>query len=543
MREVYAALLRLADGDDTPRARAVALAWLRRRYGDLPVDADRDRDSWHPSEGVAVEWSTLADDSTDDSVHDIDCTYPDPADDTLRQRLRVTVGADGTHGWVLVRQAFEPVATILIDVPETPPARPDLVGVLVEHCACIDAGRRLQQSARRVGPSEVPELAAYVMNTPSRILPVLVLADPSPARFAFDPDALAALLVGVAHVVTVRADALGAFTEEFGPAFSVEPAGARLYWPRWRSDDRPPRHPRWSRSDLSAGGVTPQFPRMLAARLFAIASTRVAEPPLRNRLRAVQARTQRQRLESRVREHAATPAPENVPTPVPGRPASHARTGEVVGTSAATDESHLREAERLQAEAATLRGDIETVLDDYDAAIDEISDLERKLAVATDERDRLFAGLLDLELVEGGRRGPATLVDAVAEADRCATNTVYLPEAFASARRSQLRNPASELETLKTVDRVARRQWARDVRRSLGQEMRAAGVDWAGGVSETAEKRHAAAYTVRYRGEDVPLGPHLRIDKALRAYCHVDSARQVVVVGHVGEHLPGKHDV
>ena len=540
VREVYAALLRLADADDAHLAKRVALAWLRRRYGGLPADADRDRDFWRPSEGVAIEWNTIADDASGDFVHDIDFTYPDPSDETLRRRLTVTVGADGAHGWALVRQSFEPVATVLIDVTDAPPSRPDLVGALVERCTCIDAGRKLQSAAGVVGPSEVPELAAYVMDTPSRILPVLVLADPSPTRFAFDPDALADLLVGVAHLVTVRPDALSAFVYEFGAPFAVEPGGARLFWPRWHSDDSPARHPRWSRGDLTSGGAHPQFPRALAARLFLVAATHVAEPPLRNRLRAAQARTHRRRIETRVREHATAVEADQAPT----AEAERARPSATVsgGSPITSDESLLHEVEHLRAETAMLRGDIDTVLDDYDTAIDETSDLERRLATATEERDRLFAGLLDLGKIESVQRGPASLVDAVGEADRRATSTVYLPQAFASARRARARNPAKVLETLNTVDRVARRTWTRRGGGSLGQEMRAAGVDWAGGVSETAAKQHGVDYTVKYRGDDVLLGPHLRLDKALRAYCYVDRDRQVIVVGHVGEHLPGKHD-
>ncbi len=93
-----------------------------------------------------------------------------------------------------------------------------------------------------------------------------------------------------------------------------------------------------------------------------------------------------------------------------------------------------------------------------------------------------------------------------------------------------------------TLDRVSRRFRARQVQGSLDQEMRNAGLDWAGGISDTAEKLHAAAYTVRHRGEYVMLGPHLRLEKGLRAYCHIDNDGRLIVVGHVGEHLPGKRD-
>ncbi len=303
VREEYATLLRLADGRAAHRARITLRAWLRRFYGDMPEESDRDRDSWRPSEAVAIRWTTLADSDSDDFLHDLVIASPDPSDETLRRRLSVTVGADAADGWVLVRQAFEPVTTVLVEVTESPPERPSVVGALVDHCPAFDAGRALGRKATRFGPADVTELAAYVMEAPSRMLPVLVIADPVPERAAFDPDALADLLVGVAHVVRVAVDALDQMRVEFGAQFAVEPGGARLYWPRWNSKDSPSRHPKWSRDDLSAGGAQPVFRRSIAARLFVVAATHVAEPPLRNRLRSAQTRAQRTEREARLRAH------------------------------------------------------------------------------------------------------------------------------------------------------------------------------------------------------------------------------------------------
>ncbi|MCZ7537070.1 MAG: hypothetical protein M5T61_14980 [Acidimicrobiia bacterium] len=518
---------------------------MRRSHGDLPQGSDRDRDSWRPSESVAIRWTTLADDAGD-FLHDLVIASPDPVDETLRKRLSITVGADGANGWALIRQVAEPITTLLVEVAESPPQRPEVVATLLDHCPAFDAGRPLRRTATRFGPADVAELAAYVMEAPSRMLPVLVLADPVPTRSAFDPDSLADLLVGVAHVVRVAADALDEMRMQFGAPFAVEAGGARLYWPKWRSDDSPSRHPRWSSEDLAAGGARPVFGRSIASKLFVVAATHVAEPPLRNRLRSAQAQAQREERDARVREQLVTLEQTSTADDGPGLRATRGD----VATATADDadgararETALRhEAERLRNEIGILRGDLDMVHDDYDAAVDELGDLERQLATVTEERDRLFAGLVNPGAPGSDPRDPKSLADAVEMARMHSTDTIYLPDALASSRRSQVRNPRKALETLMTLDRVARRFRARQVRGSLDQEMRAAGLHWSGGISETAEQLHATTYAVRHRGEYVMLGPHLRIGKSLRAYCHVDKEERLIVVGHVGEHLPGKRD-
>lgn len=525
MREVYAVLLRFADGADAQRARVLVRAVLQRQHGSLPADADRDRDRWLPADGVVVEWNTLYDDNSDDFLFDCTRLIPEPADATLRQRLSIIVGSDADDGWVLVRQSLQPIGTVLLETPAPPARRPEIVGIAVGRFACIDAGWRLCPTARSFGAADVAELAAFVMGTPSRMLPVVVVAEVDKGHTVLATDTLANLLVGVAHVVVVRAEAREAFLHEFGPSLGVDAGGARLYWPRWRSDDPPRRHWRWSAAEVQRGAPRPEFAQTLAGRLFAVAATHVAEPPLRNRLRAAQARTQRARIATRMQQYERLAAESAV---APG------------ATAAGVDLT--AKVDRLERRAELMESDLETVLTDYDAAVDEIEALERELRSEREDNDRLITGLADLGTAVPPTKGPRDLAAAVHEASRRSTEVIYLPEAVASAARSQARNPGKVLDKLLALDRVARRRRVGHLAGALGSELRNAGLDWAGGVGQQAARKYADRYTVRWRGEHIALGPHLKIEGSLRVYCHLAEHDSIIVVGHVGEHLPGKRD-
>ena len=82
----------------------------------------------------------------------------------------------------------------------------------------------------------------------------------------------------------------------------------------------------------------------------------------------------------------------------------------------------------------------------------------------------------------------------------------------------------------------------------LARSARRCGLDWAGGVSDTAVQKFARDYVREVDGRQIVLGPHLRMsggNRLLRIYCALDETPGPVggppvrrlIVGHVGEHL------
>lgn len=134
---------------------------------------------------------------------------------------------------------------------------------------------------------------------------------------------------------------------------------------------------------------------------------------------------------------------------------------------------------------------------------------------------------------------PRTVADAVSQA-RTHPNVEILPAARRSAGASPFRRPLDVVIALNDVVTAVETQ-AFSAPGGLPRALEASSFRYASGVSATA--RQSGEYDRTYEGRTVILGPHLKLgagspEHCLRIYWYVDEAKQKVVIGHIGEHLP-----
>jgi hypothetical protein len=139
--------------------------------------------------------------------------------------------------------------------------------------------------------------------------------------------------------------------------------------------------------------------------------------------------------------------------------------------------------------------------------------------------------------------GPKTVSEAVAMAKARTSQLVYLPSADASAATSPYVRPEAILTALLHLDDIATEYAEGELSGGFESACAVRGLSFAANISQTARQRYKEHYVVTYEGEPVTLGPHLRFGKGpphacARIYWYVDSVRRVLVIGHVGRHLP-----
>jgi hypothetical protein len=286
-----------------------------------------------------------------------------------------------------------------------------------------------------------------------------------------------------------------ALADELGPVHVPTAGGARLFWPRWRSTDPPARHRRWHPEELSDGkGPRLATTHAIARMVFDAAALRQPDPPLIARLEAAQARARINALEAVRVEREAEPEDESQFTP---------------------EEIELWENDLV-----------------------ELFEARRRIADLEADNERLMQAYL---IAAGSETRTKTVADVIAEARRSLGHLRVLDTALESAARVRFARVDELARDLRILDELASARAHRGLGGRFTDECRARGLDWASGVSDTAEEKHGDAYVVRQGGKTYALGPHLRLadaDGPLRVYCAMD--HDVVVVGWVGRHLPDK---
>lgn len=142
--------------------------------------------------------------------------------------------------------------------------------------------------------------------------------------------------------------------------------------------------------------------------------------------------------------------------------------------------------------------------------------------------------------------GPGTVADAVEQARERSEHIVFHDRVARSARASPFERPEDILKGLMAIDAVAGRYFRRQL---YGGGFTAAfqveGQTFASGISQTARNQYRAYYEITYEGAHVLIEPHLRFGGGwspafcARIYWYVDEDKRLLVVGHVGKHLPG----
>ena len=150
---------------------------------------------------------------------------------------------------------------------------------------------------------------------------------------------------------------------------------------------------------------------------------------------------------------------------------------------------------------------------------------------------------LDTELARvAPERSMRNVLEAVIRARNECRNLTFAHTALETADKLQGPMPRKVFSILKALD-TAVGEWRADrfplagLRSYLRDEL---GLDYVAGISDDAEQKFGADYTISHNGRTIVLGPHVRHGRGrtlLRIYLHVDGGTKSMIVGKVTRHL------
>ncbi len=541
MHTLFAARHALTDPPDEAwrTCRAVARLAVGGERGGWPAGLAGDAGTWEPGDGSRAIWRTDAA-TTVGRLWTLSVDEPVDADRTLRRRTTTWVGEhDGTTSvqvaveLVAVSGGIRPLPSLATGAPGT------LVGIL-ERCTALDGARRLSPTPLVVDARTMGE-ATILATDPRRALPVVLVV-----RAGALARTLARALAGVAHVLDVT-EAGAATLRAHLELDEAEPGTVDVLWSGWQLGDGAPQRSSW----LRRSAVEPALAASpIVAAVAAAAAVRIEPPALAEQLRDEVVRARLAELPAPVAERDAADggAAQRTVAGVDDDPGN--------GTGSAADEGSgggSAAHEGVATIEAQWRHDLRALGD----ARRQVEDLRAAVTRAQGELDDVVALLstrFDAEVAaavaarSAARPGaPTTLGEALAVAVAELEHLVVLPEVVDQARRWPYQQPARVLADLRTLDAIAGRWKAGQLRQGLHAAALAAGLPWARDVSTTAHQLFGEDYTIRWGGHLVLLGPHLRYGsgpptRQCRVYCAVLPADHVLIVGHIGAHLRGARD-
>lgn len=176
-----------------------------------------------------------------------------------------------------------------------------------------------------------------------------------------------------------------------------------------------------------------------------------------------------------------------------------------------------------------------------------IAEKQQMLERGDELRDQLVLQNVNLDVRLGSRPRGLTATsawDAVQQATTMCEHLTFHPRALESAQRLEGIDANRLLQDLVRLDVIAGDwQSGRINNASLTISCRSMGLNYAGGISDTAEYKYGEDYAFGWRGRTEYAVAHIRNGKGNRLYrVHLffDDETQQVVVAYVGRHLRGK---
>ena len=520
MRPVYC--LRL-DGPVWPSAqqnimRDITTRWLEKEF---PTD---EREA-----GLSVR---IDDDDPDRWWR---CSIDRPVGDGAMAGVTITLASSETATTLEIRCAVTPGGR---RVTRKPPSTSVmslrvLAHELVGACAMYDATMRLRATAAVVDAPDGAEAMAAFCDAPGRVLPLIIESIPDAGKAVFDSGRLSLSLTGLAHVVQIHGDpAREAFNRMYGKDI-LSRQGLTIVWPGGTEY-----------ATSNGTGLSVDAAKIERGRLIDMVteSAAAALAPLRAPL------FRRRSNESIVDViETSTSSVANASAVAMAPTTSSKETGPI---DPAADPENVP------------WSDYRAVLEQWQEDLNRLDDLEQAMA----EADRVIAEKQDLlenrnDLVESLvlmntelevrlGRSPQGLravsaIDAVNQASRICEHLTFHDHAFATARELENIDANRLLQDLVRLNVVAADwQTGRINNASLTISCRSLGLNYAAGVSDTAEYKFGSDYAFAWRGRTEFALAHIRNGKGARLYrVHLffDDDVHQVVVAYVGRHLRGKH--
>ena len=396
-----------------------------------------------------------------------------------------------------------------------------LVNRVLTAGTVYDAAMRIRAVPAVIRDQSGSELVAALCEAPGRALPVVIETVPAQSAGLFGAERIAAALAGLAHVVQLEGDtARSAFNRFHGSAILL-PQALTIIWPDGS-------HVSTNGSGLAPiGGQNVRTELVSLITATAIESLAPVRPPLFRPRRPLDDPPRTEPVSASV-DATSTPIDTQVPLDDPENvPWSDYRSAldgwqESVG--------RIDELELALAEADRVIAEKQDLLENRDTLV-----------------DRLVLQNVDLAVRLG--RHPTGLsatsaIDAVRQAKEICENLTFHEMAFETATELDGIDADRLLHDLVRLNVVAGDwQSGRINRASLTISCRSMGLNYAAGVSDTAEHKYSGDYAFPWRGRTEHAYAHIRNGRGNRLYrVHVyfDDETHQVVVTHVGRHLRDK---
>lgn len=173
--------------------------------------------------------------------------------------------------------------------------------------------------------------------------------------------------------------------------------------------------------------------------------------------------------------------------------------------------------------------------------------LEDKPKLRKDQIDQLIARNVFLEMMVGKTPQFAAL-NSVADALRVARdnfdNLVFHQRAIESGSALEGPDPGTILDELRRLNDVARAWKSGQIPGAgISSACKMAGLEFAGGISDTARQKYVEDYIIDWRGKQVVAAAHIRKGRGshlVRIHVYFDEETRQVVVAYIGRHLRDK---
>jgi hypothetical protein len=198
-----------------------------------------------------------------------------------------------------------------------------------------------------------------------------------------------------------------------------------------------------------------------------------------------------------------------------------------------------REVDTLKRDNELLNRELADAQQDHEQANSELVAVRREF----NNLARLYAQPSDSDEIEWAS---VTVLGAYEKAKkRSGARVIFLPNTDRSVGDFlTYKNPRRLFDSLMAISDAADAWQSGTLGAGFGDYFASRGYEYSGRSPAASARATRNSYRVSYEGETVTLEPHLKVDQAtspdqcLRIYWYVDDVNKLLVIGHVGRHLP-----